>query len=116
MATIVMNTLDEVKSAERTFGLSVLPQELWVPSYGLPGVPFFQLRRSNLLESLNWISEDETTHFRGSRALSVHLNVKFSGIFLEFPTKSRHGVKLYSACSYAAGDTYPSDECLRRVL
>jgi hypothetical protein len=81
MATIVMNTLDEVTSAERTFGLSVLPQELWVPSYGLPGVPFFQFRRSNLLESLNWISEDETTHVKGSRALSVHLNVRFSGIF-----------------------------------
>jgi hypothetical protein len=35
---------------------------------------------------------------------------------MEFPTKSGHGVKLYSACSYSAGDTYPREECRRRVL
>ena len=35
---------------------------------------------------------------------------------VEFPTKSGHGVKLYSVCSYSAGDTYPSAECRRRVL
>jgi hypothetical protein len=35
---------------------------------------------------------------------------------LEFPTKSGHGVKLYSVCSYSAGDTYPSEECRRLVL
>jgi hypothetical protein len=35
---------------------------------------------------------------------------------LEFPTKSEHGVKLYSVCSYSAGATYPNDECRRRVL
>jgi hypothetical protein len=35
---------------------------------------------------------------------------------VEFPTKSGHGVKLYSACSYSAGDTYPSDECRRLLL
>ena len=29
---------------------------------------------------------------------------------LEFPTKSGHGVKLYSVCSYSAGETYPSEE------
>jgi hypothetical protein len=29
---------------------------------------------------------------------------------------SGHGVKLESACSYSAGDTYPSDECRRRCL
>jgi hypothetical protein len=29
---------------------------------------------------------------------------------LEFPTKSRHGVNGYSACSYSAGETYPSEE------
>ena len=37
-------------------------------------------------------------------------------VVVEFPTKSGHGVKLYSACSCSAGDTYPSDECRRRVL
>jgi hypothetical protein len=37
-------------------------------------------------------------------------------LLLEFPTKSGHGVKLYSVCSYSAGETYPSDECRRRVL
>jgi hypothetical protein len=35
---------------------------------------------------------------------------------VEFPMKSGHGVKLYSVCSYSAGDTYPSDECRRLVL
>jgi hypothetical protein len=35
---------------------------------------------------------------------------------LEFPTKSGHGVKLYSVRSYSAGDTYPSEECRRLVL
>ena len=35
---------------------------------------------------------------------------------LEFPRKSGHGVKLYSACSYSAGDTYPREECRRWVL
>jgi hypothetical protein len=29
---------------------------------------------------------------------------------VEFPTKSRHGVNGYSACSYSAGETYPSEE------
>lgn len=27
-------------------------------------------------------------------------------VVLEFPTKSGHGVKLYSVCSYSAGETY----------
>jgi len=35
---------------------------------------------------------------------------------VEFPTKSGHGVKLCSACSYSARDTYPSEECRRCVL
>jgi hypothetical protein len=35
---------------------------------------------------------------------------------VEFPMKSGHRVKLYSVCSYSAGETYPSDECRRRVL
>ena len=35
---------------------------------------------------------------------------------LEFPTKSGPGVKLYSARSYSAGDTYPNEECRRLVL
>jgi hypothetical protein len=30
--------------------------------------------------------------------------------YVEFPTKSGHGVNGYSDCSYSAGDTYPSDE------
>ena len=29
---------------------------------------------------------------------------------LEFPTKSGHGVKGYTDCSYSAGETYPSEE------
>lgn len=29
---------------------------------------------------------------------------------VEFPTKSRHRVNGYSACSYSAGETYPSEE------
>jgi hypothetical protein len=37
-------------------------------------------------------------------------------LFLEFPTNSGHGVKLYAVRSYSAGETYPSDECRRRVL
>jgi hypothetical protein len=35
---------------------------------------------------------------------------------VEFPTKSGQGVKLYSACSYSAGETYPSEECRRLAL
>ena len=35
---------------------------------------------------------------------------------LEFPTKSGHGVKVYTVCSYSAGDTYPREECRRLVL
>ena len=35
---------------------------------------------------------------------------------VEFPTKSGHGVKLYSVCSYAAGDTYPKEEGRRWLL
>jgi hypothetical protein len=35
---------------------------------------------------------------------------------MEFPTKSGQVVKLYSVRSYSAGETYPSDECRRRVL
>ena len=35
---------------------------------------------------------------------------------VEFPTKSRHGVNGYSACSYSAGETYPSEECRRWTL
>jgi hypothetical protein len=37
-------------------------------------------------------------------------------LYLEFPTKSGHGVKHYSARSYSAGDTYPNEECRRLVL
>jgi hypothetical protein len=29
---------------------------------------------------------------------------------VEFPTRSGHEVKVYSDCSYSAGETYPSDE------
>jgi hypothetical protein len=35
---------------------------------------------------------------------------------VEFPTNGGRAVKLYSVCSYSAGETYPSDECRRRVL
>jgi RNA polymerase sigma factor (sigma-70 family) len=35
---------------------------------------------------------------------------------VEFPTKSGRGVKLYSVCSYSAGDTYPNEECRRLAL
>ena len=35
---------------------------------------------------------------------------------VEFPTNGGRADKLYSVCSYSAGDTYPSDECRRRVL
>ena len=34
---------------------------------------------------------------------------------LEFPKKSGHRVKLYSVCSYPAGDTYPGAAGRRRV-
>jgi len=46
---------------------------------------------------------------------SVQRDLECTG-HLEFPTKSGHGVKLYSVCSYSAGETYPSDECRRLVL
>src|SRR5262249_26256415 len=35
---------------------------------------------------------------------------------VEFPTNGGRAVKPYSVCSYSAGETYPSDECRRRVL
>jgi hypothetical protein len=35
---------------------------------------------------------------------------------VEFPTKSGQGVKVYSVCSYSAGETYPSEECRRLLL
>ena len=38
------------------------------------------------------------------------------GQALEFPTKSGYGVKVYTVCSYSAGDTYPREECRRLVL
>jgi hypothetical protein len=35
---------------------------------------------------------------------------------LEFPRKSGHRVKGYPGCSKVAGETYPRDECRRRLL
>ena len=35
---------------------------------------------------------------------------------VEFPAKSGQGVKVYSDCSYSAGETYPSEECRRWLL
>src|SRR5690349_522565 len=37
-------------------------------------------------------------------------------VCVEFPTKSGHRVNGYSACSYSAGETYPSEEWRRWPL
>ena len=49
----------------------------------------------------------------------THHNILNNGFFVgevEFPTKSGQGVKVYSVCSYSAGETYPSEECRRWLL
>ncbi len=67
----------------------------------------------------NWKGYPPPKAVRASRKLmatTVGKLLELGPSALEFPTKSGHGVKLYSVCSYSAGDTYPSDECRRRVL
>jgi hypothetical protein len=44
------------------------------------------------------------------------IHFKESEVSVEFPKESGHGVKGYPACSYSAGETYPSDECRRLAL
>jgi len=54
---------------------------------------------------------DEMFHKRDARCSECRKRAKVQK--LEFPTKSGQGIKRYSACSYSAGATYPSDECRR---
>ena len=66
------------------------------------------------------LSWDINADWQHDPNLKTEVEVRFiadgKGGTLEFPTKSGHGVKLCSACSYSARDTYPSEECRRCVL
>ncbi len=87
---------------------------LWHPALQYP---VLQMKAESPIRATSTLVEPSTCPLRHVLGITPGVGL-LRGLCrpVEFPTKSGHGVKLYSACSYAAGDTYPREECRRLVL